>query len=117
MARRKGGSTHCAQGHEIVIVGRLKNGRCKMCAKRWVKNANLRRMYGIDLDDYTRLLSSQGGGCASCGGVEMLCVDHDHDTGVIRGILCHWCNVSAGLLQESSARARQLAAYMERHGR
>lgn len=117
MARRKVGSLACAQGHIIADVGRLKNGRCKECAKRWVKNANLYRMYGIRVEDYEELLKSQAGGCAICGSTELLRVDHAHDTNKVRGILCHQCNVSVGLLKESPDRARLLAAYLERHGR
>ena len=117
MPRRKTGSTHCARGHEISVVGRLKNGRCKECARRWVKNSNLKRMYGIRVLDYDRILKDQNGGCAVCGSTELLRVDHDHITLVVRGILCHSCNVSAGLLKESPSRIKALAAYLENHGR
>jgi hypothetical protein len=117
MARRKTNSTHCAKGHEIVKVGRLKNGRCKECAKRWVKNSNLKRMYGIRVSDYEEILKAQNGTCAVCPSTELLRVDHAHDTLKVRGILCHACNVSAGLLKESPKRLRNLALYLEAHGR
>jgi hypothetical protein len=40
-------------------------------------------------------------------------IDHDHDTGAIRGILCHPCNASLGLLEESTERMKQLILYTE----
>jgi hypothetical protein len=42
-------------------------------------------------------------------------IDHVHGTNVVRGVLCHACNVSEGMLK-APARARGLAEYMEKHG-
>ncbi len=42
-------------------------------------------------------------------------VDHDHDTGLIRGILCHGCNTAIGSLHESPALLRAVASYLRRH--
>ena len=55
----------------------------------------------ITLDEYNVLLDSQKGVCAICGSDRnkngtALCVDHCHTTGVVRGLLCHNCNVSIG---------------------
>lgn len=68
--------------------------------------ANLKRLYGITLDDYQVLLDEQGGVCAICKrtrGIRKLHVDHDHDTGIVRGLLCHACNTALGLLGEDPA--------------
>lgn len=47
-------------------------------------------------DQYARLLAKQGGGCATCGRKptpgRRLNEDHDHTTGLSRGLLCTWCN-------------------------
>lgn len=65
------------------------------------------RKYGISEEEYSRLYVSQQGICAICGKPEtrkqngketLLCVDHDHETGRIRGLLCHTCNVGIGML-------------------
>ncbi len=55
--------------------------------------------YGITIEDYSQLLGSQGGGCAICGTTptnKRLAVDHCHNTGKIRGLLCMTCNMQLG---------------------
>lgn len=73
--------------------------------------------YGLTPDDYQRLLDSQAGGCAICGGMDerrRLNVDHDHATGEVRGLLCSGCNgARLGRLGDSPERADELAAYYE----
>lgn len=61
----------------------------------------MKKQYGITLDEYATLLASQGGACAICRRQETgkrLAVDHDHTTGVVRGLLCQKCNTALGLL-------------------
>lgn len=83
-----------------------------------LREGNLRR-YGLDLERYGLLLYEQEGRCASCGhepvGNEVLAVDHDHETDIVRGLLCDRCNRSAGLMQESPEALRALADYLERN--
>jgi len=61
-------------------------------AQRW------QRLYGITEEEYYRILEEQGGVCALCrranGRSKMLSVDHDHDTGVVRGIICSHDNAA-----------------------
>lgn len=52
--------------------------------------------------------------CQACGATERLAVDHDHDTGEFRGILCISCNLALGLLQESPWRVHGLFNYVTR---
>jgi len=56
--------------------------------------------YGIREDDVAKLLEIQGGGCALCGEIKLLGVDHCHQTGKVRGILCRKCNGGIGLLRD-----------------
>jgi hypothetical protein len=76
------------------------------------------RSFGLTPEQYADLWRAQRGECACCGGVlvdgKFAHVDHCHQSGVVRGILCHACNVSIGLLKEDPSRARKLAVYMER---
>jgi len=71
---------------------------CSDCRKQRVRTAardqRLQETYGITEDEYKTLFEAQGGACAICNGKrrENLDVDHDHATGVIRGLLCKRCN-------------------------
>lgn len=61
---------------------------------------NLKQSFGITVDEYETLFERQGGVCAICGippGTKPLCVDHDHSTDAIRGLLCNNCNTLLGM--------------------
>ncbi len=65
-------------------------------------NNHLRSVYGLELWQYDALLVAQGGVCAICLGApdrQRLGVDHDHDTGRVRGLLCRRCNSQLGWLE------------------
>lgn len=63
------------------------------------RNLTLKK-YGLTHKQFKKLLKAQGGGCAICGKKEhakiSLHVDHDHETGKVRGILCSGCNRGMG---------------------
>lgn len=67
----------------------------------------LARLYGITQEEYVHMLAVQGGHCAACTRTPeqerhgVLHVDHDHTTGVVRGLLCHRCNTAFGLIAEN----------------
>ena len=70
------------------------------------ENARLKRLYGISLDDYDRMLKEQGEKCAICKRPRSennrnLHVDHNHATGKVRGLLCIRCNAGLGYFRES----------------
>lgn len=75
----------------------------------------LRRVYNITVEDYKAMLVEQGGGCAVCGTVpdERLCVDHDHATGQVRGLLCRNCNRDLSVIERREYAAK-LNAYLEK---
>lgn len=71
--------------------------------------------YGITLEEYDILLTKQGGKCAICGRVETdsyFCVDHDHKTKVVRGILCFYCNTALGMLSDDLETVKKAVAYL-----
>lgn len=76
----------------------------------------LREKYGITILEKMLLLEKQGGRCAICGTDEFNgkspCVDHDHTTGKIRGILCGNCNNALGLIKDNVLIAQQMIVYL-----
>jgi hypothetical protein len=78
----------------------------------------LRSKFKITPEEYAEMLSAQGGACACCGGVNengmRLAVDHDHSTGMIRGLLCGTCNTGIGALGDGADGVRRALAYLER---
>ena len=69
---------------------------------------------------YAKLLKLQGGRCAICGrtencGKRRFAVDHCHDTGAVRGLLCTPCNQAIGQLQDLPELLRKAADYIETH--
>lgn len=85
------------------------------------KAAQLKRRHGITLEQYNAMLEAQDNRCAGCNSVFDLsnkgstpCVDHCHNTGKIRGILCGNCNKGIGLLKDNIQTLNNLINYLER---
>ena len=57
---------------------------------------HIKNRYGLTIEQYDGLKVAQGGGCAMCGKVGRLFIDHDHKTGRVRGLLCPGCNGALG---------------------
>jgi hypothetical protein len=112
----------CKEQLPVASFNRRKRGtgsyqtNCKKCVGELWKTAKqsgpevrrryqLQRKYGVNEQSYFSLWNQQNGVCAICGNEEtarykgtlkMLAVDHDHETGVIRGLLCQECNTGIG---------------------
>jgi len=86
-----------------------------------IKEQNLLRRYGFSVAEYDEMLAKQNGCCALCGCApsvdKALGVDHDHVTGVIRGLLCDPCNKALGLLRDDPALMVRAAEYVRRSRR
>ncbi|MBX4168039.1 endonuclease VII domain-containing protein [Rhodococcus sp. DMU2021] len=86
-----------------------------------------RSRFGMEIGEYDRMMIEQNGVCAICGQPETskhsggatrkLFVDHDHQTGVVRQLLCMKCNAGIGQFQDSPQLLRNAIEYLERHGR
>ena len=77
------------------------------------RRQSLRRKYGISQEDYEARLRAQGGACAICGATDRkLVVDHNHQTGRVRGILCFNCNLMIGHCGEIVATLEKAAKYL-----
>lgn len=65
-------------------------------AMRWRQNI---RLYGVDKTMWDSMYFEQGGSCAICQEREATCIDHDHETGRVRGLLCLGCNTMLGFIE------------------
>lgn len=91
-------------------------GRKYRQEKTWRENG----IKGMTVKKYEELLAYQNGKCAICERTEnkngtRLCVDHNHETGEIRGLLCHYCNVSLGRMGDSLDRLYKAVSYLEEY--
>lgn len=87
------------------------------------RNGILRREYGLSATDYDAMLAQQNGACAICerpeskvhrdGSLCRLAVDHDHDTGMVRGLLCGACNVGIGSFDDCPELLEAAALYLK----
>lgn len=80
----------------------------KKTTKQQNRKYNLKRRYGITENEYAKMLSNQNGVCAICSYApsndkahKLLVVDHEHSTGELRGLICHWCNSGLGHFKDS----------------
>jgi hypothetical protein len=77
------------------------------------RHYHLKRRYGIGADEFDELVRQQGGVCPICGRADPEHVDHDHETGDVRGILCFNCNGGLGQFRDSIDSLRAAAAYLD----
>lgn len=91
------------------------------------KKSSLKRKYGLSWEDYVELYNLQKGCCPICGSFMKLlpeknclistCVDHDHATGKVRGLLCRPCNLGLGNFRESKEALLKAVEYLKNVGR
>ncbi len=96
---------------------KVKEKRANRTAKevRRQKGHDLKKNYGIAIEDYEALVTAQDGKCAICGKRKTLCVDHDHATGEVRSLLCRWCNTMLGDADDDPSILMAGALYIEEH--
>lgn len=93
---------------------------CQTCERAKTANHVYKLTRGISHEDRDRLLEEQGGVCKCCGSPNSGSnkgwhVDHDHKTGVIRGVLCANCNVALGQVNDDINKLYQLINYLQSH--
>jgi hypothetical protein len=107
---KDGHQQHCKECQKLYQAAyrpkKLESDRRRYHEKKdeWINWSYLRK-YGITLKYYNELLIKQGGKCAicrqKCSSGKRLAVDHDHKTGIVRGLLCGHCNTALGKLHDS----------------
>jgi hypothetical protein len=127
---------------EMRISEQRLRGACRSCRRKetlaWQKRSywngsrgvrlaagrrqKLKREYGLTPEQFEEMLIQQDSKCAICQGQstgrstsERLCVDHNHVTGKVRGLLCHTCNNLLGQLKENPELLRAAIRYLEQH--
>lgn len=77
-----------------------------MSYKKYYKSDNRKNFY-------TERMITQNSRCAICGNEERLVIDHDHTTGMMRGLLCHRHNTALGLFNDNPLLLKEAASYLE----
>lgn len=100
-----------------------RKARCRKWSAKNQHRRNLRHLYRIDVDVYEAMMAAQGGVCAICrlperrkfkGVVSRLAVDHCHQTGAIRGLLCSRCNMMIGMAEDTPMLLEMAKEYLTR---
>lgn len=114
------------QGHDhSTVKGNAKYHHEKRKAyPRQYAEQDLRKNFGITLSDYSAMVVEQHGCCAICdqheteerlGKVRALSVDHNHETGKVRGLLCIACNKMIGIAKENEDILISAIKYLQKH--
>lgn len=103
------------------------HSQCKLCRKsdknlyyknntNLIRNKRMRLDFGIDLDDYNRILELQNNLCAICENSPLnsrrFNVDHCHKTGRVRGLLCDNCNLGIGKFKDDTTLLKYAISYL-----
>jgi hypothetical protein len=116
----------------LGMLTKRKSGRCKECLRKWHANYRatrpdhrstwLEKWYGITHAKYVEMWNDQNGLCAIClhpevtftkvGTLRPLCVDHCHETGKVRGLLCSLCNNGIGRLEDDPQLVQNALNYL-----
>lgn len=111
---------HCKEEKPIakyMLDSRYKDGyrsTCRPCRTVQSRDSQIRTRYGFERDEYEAFLESHNFECDVCGSKKNLGVDHDHESGIVRGLLCSNCNTALGLVKDSNERLEALIDYLEK---
>jgi hypothetical protein len=77
---------------------------------------HLKQKYGITFSQHQEMIKAQEGKCAICGtvGIAELAIDHDHNTGRVRGLLCRRCNTGLGCFRDNPRSLKAAIEYLKR---
>jgi hypothetical protein len=130
--------THCKDcGDELTVFNTVwvrstsRNSRCGTCLREYTKQWTLKRLqqdpnyginrhrktcYGLTPEQYKEIFEFQQEVCAICRekSEKELCVDHDHITNNVRGLLCYKCNSILGLLNDDEDTLLKVIDYLKR---
>jgi hypothetical protein len=119
-SRRTNGGGYLHSCKECVLK---RNRKSSQKNKKRIWENKLKYRYGITVEEYKKLLESQGRCCSICKTknpsqkrkqCNYFCVDHCHETGKVRGLLCSTCNTALGLLGDSRDNLVEAINYLTR---
>ena len=115
-ASRKDGVTAYCKSCKIIINNNWRENNPEIINKSsiWYKRE---KQYGITKDSFLKMLLDQKSLCLICSIVidDSAHVDHDHDTGNVRGLLCRHCNVGLGFFKDSTSLLKNAIKYLENY--
>jgi len=101
------------------ICKKCRNERYSTRYSKQYRDAALKKKYNMEPGDYDALLEKQGGVCKICSspetgrGDQWFVVDHCHETGKVRGLLCNTCNRALGLFKDDISYLEQAIHYLK----
>jgi hypothetical protein len=103
---------------DVAIKSRAKWKKANLEKYRETTNRCRRKyryhIYAITEETYQAMVDNQGGRCAICDTAPLsLCIDHDHITKKIRGLLCSKCNSGIGFLNDDLKLLKRAVGYLE----
>lgn len=111
----------CSKCKEIKSVDRFQKDKhkpsgyssyCKDCRR----NNKIKKLYNISIDEYDNLYKNQIGGCLICHTKhDRLHIDHCHNTGKVRGLLCSKCNMAIGLFNDDIKLLQETIKYISKN--
>lgn len=124
--------SNCLQANPQPLLNFYRKGKahsCKSCMNqdtyeyrrknpRYKKNSHLKHLYGISLEIYNQLFEQQDGCCRICqthqsSFKKALAVDHCHQTGKVRGLLCAGCNTALGGFRDKIQNLEKAITYLK----
>lgn len=112
--RKRLGRVDSGRRKGVVMPPEIRYAR----SRKIIRHDYLKKKYGISLEEFNQMVEKQNGCCAICGKhhsenfMQSLCVDHDHKTGRVRGLLCRRCNAGIGNLNDSIQLLQNAVAYL-----
>jgi hypothetical protein len=118
-----------AETRRFVPSGKSFCSLCKKARPRWkeklkrdkeaVRKMKLKAKWGLTIDAFNEMLEKQNHKCAICltdnWGTPNAAVDHNHETGKIRGLLCRRCNIVLGMYEDNLDLFQKSISYLKQN--
>lgn len=113
------------ENNKIKEKDRVRNNRVTENGLTSARERKIKVQYNISGEEYAQMIKDQSNLCAICnkpetagsryGGIRALAIDHHHESGRVRGLLCNKCNSAIGLLYEDTELFRKAIEYLTKN--